>query len=108
MVVSVSYLCCASDFTKFKVAMLDTKISDAQKMALDWPYCGSDKIATTDVERQALNYQQVKRKVGRPRNNWEKSMRQQLERVKDTSETAKYWQQNGVHIAQNATTYPGP
>lgn len=88
--------------------MLDSKISDAQKMALDWPYCGSDKIATTGVERQALNYQQVKRKVGRPRNNWEKSMLQQLERVKDLLRRQSKWQQNGVHIVQNATTYPGP
>ena len=89
--------------------MLNSKISDAQKIALDWPYRGSDEIATTDVEKQALNYQQqVKRKVGRPGNKWEKSMLQQLERVKATSETAKYWQKNRVHIAQNATTYPGP
>lgn len=34
----LNYLRCASDFTKFKVAILDSKISDAQEIALDYQY----------------------------------------------------------------------
>ena len=52
---------------------------------------------SNNVARQALNYQpQGKRKVRRPRNNWKRTMLQELERVGYSWERAKALAKNRV------------